>query len=86
MALRAAAKERLDAMAGTLPHMTHQTAQDYNKPIRAFIEIYDSGDRESLQVDLVRVWAREAGFNDEVADELAEMAETVSRTLRLIGR
>lgn len=86
MPIRSAAKKRLDAMAGTLPRMTHQTAQDYDKPIQAFIEIYDSGDRESLQVDLVREWARDAGFNTEVADELGEMAETVSRTLRLIGR
>jgi hypothetical protein len=86
MTVREDARKRLDEMAGTLPLMTHQTAQDYDKPIRAFIDIYDSGDRESLYVDNVRAWAKEAGFKKKVADELGEMAETVYRTLRMIGR
>lgn len=85
MTLSAKATRKLNEMAQTLPHKTHQTAQDYRKPIRTFIEMYRSSDSRSLHPDLVREWAIDNGWDEADARDLGEMAATVRHTLDEIG-
>jgi hypothetical protein len=82
MTSRPDAQERLEQLLVTLPKPTHQTAQDYHKPIEAFIDIYDSGDIESLHPDTMRDWALSKGWNKSDARDLGEMADSVMHTMR----
>lgn len=83
--VRSEANKRLQEMKQMLPVGHHDTAQDFDKPIRAFIDIYQSGDRQSLHPDLIREWALENGWDEERAQQLGVMADTVDRTMRILS-
>ena len=85
MALSRKAIKQLNDMADTLTGPTLHAPEDYRKPVRVFIAMYQAGDMKSLNPDVIREWAREHGWSESDARDLGEMAETVRATMTELG-
>jgi hypothetical protein len=86
MALSTNAEQQLTTVAATLPHPSHHSAEDFRKPIRVFIELYQAGDEASLYPDSIQEWDAAHGWSETDARDLGEMAEIVRATLSEIER
>jgi hypothetical protein len=86
MVLSPEAQHQLQAMAASLPTTTHHSAEDFRKPVRVFIALYQAGDEVSLYPDGIRDWAAAHGWSEADARDLGEMAEIVRATLDELGR